>query len=164
MKLQSISLESTIRMQWYDKRISLNLQNASLIRKDSDGVRYVLFNRDPVKDIWFPDVFIDKAKDLRAPVYQIPPTYLRIYESGLLLYSARVNYDLSCPMYFEEYPVDEQVCDIRFESWGYPESQVKFQWAQFDININKGIVLNQHNFQAAFINQGGHNFTTGKLK
>ena len=62
-------------------------------------------NRDPVKDFWFPDIYIDKAKAVRKPTYQVPPAYLRIFPSGRLLYSARVNYDLSCPMDFQYYPV-----------------------------------------------------------
>ena len=116
--MQEISLESTIRLKWYDKRITLNITDDDpYVRATKEG-KYLLFNRDPVKKLWFPDVFVDKAKDLRVPVYQIPPAYLRIYETGLLMYSARVNYDLSCPMRFENYPVDTQKCDITFESWG----------------------------------------------
>ena len=62
-------------------------------------------NRDPARDFWFPDVYIDKAKAVRKPTYEIPPAYLRIYPSGRFLYSARVNYDISCPMNFKFYPV-----------------------------------------------------------
>ena len=69
-------------------------------RASSEG-RYLLFNRDPVRELWFPDVFIPRAKDVRVPAYKILPSYLRIYDSGLMMYSARVNYDLSCPMNFK---------------------------------------------------------------
>ena len=62
-----------------------------------------------MEKIWFPDVFIDKAKDLRVPVYKIPPEYLRMYPDSRMLYSARVNYDIACPMEFDNYPVDTQV-------------------------------------------------------
>ena len=55
----------------------------------------------PVRELWFPDVFIPRAKDVRVPAYKILPSYLRIYDSGLMMYSARVNYDLSCPMNFK---------------------------------------------------------------
>ncbi len=46
--------------------------------------------RDPVRHIWFPDVYVDKAKDLRMPMYKIPPAYLRMFEGGDMLYSARL--------------------------------------------------------------------------
>ena len=86
-------------MRWFDKRITIT-DTFGLAKKTTDG-KYLLFNRDPVKELWFPDVFIPKAKDARVPAYKIPPVYLRIYEHGLMMYSARVNYDLSCPMNFE---------------------------------------------------------------
>ena len=70
-------------------------------------------NRDPVKDFWFPDIYIDKAKAVRKPTYQVPPAYLRIFPSGRLLYSARVNYDLSCPMDFQYYPVSIKFLNYR---------------------------------------------------
>ena len=72
---------------------------------DAKNLGYIIMNRDPVKDFWFPDIYIDKAKAVRRPTYQVPPAYLRIFPSGRLLYSARVNYDLSCPMDFQYYPV-----------------------------------------------------------
>lgn len=148
-------------MKWYDKRITINATNSGLLtRKDKKGA-YLLFNRDPTKDIWFPDVFIDKAKELRVPVYKIPPAYLRIYENGLMMYSARVNYDLSCPMNFINYPVDEQVCDIKLESWGHPIDQMEMKWNLDEITINDKISLNQHDFQAAFINGGEASFSSG---
>ena len=96
---QAISLESTIRMRWFDKRITLT-NTSDLAYKTSEG-RYLLFNRDPVRELWFPDVYIPRAKDVRVPAYKILPSYLRIYDTGLMMYSARVNYDLSCPMNFK---------------------------------------------------------------
>ena len=69
---------------------------------------YVIINRNPVDHFWFPDIYISKAKELRKPFYKIPPSYLRVHESGKMVYSARVNFDLSCPMDFGKYPVNIQ--------------------------------------------------------
>ena len=109
---QEISLESTIRLSWYDERIKP--KNTSISKDNSLG--YIIMNRDPVQDFWFPDIYIDKAKAVRKPTYQVPPAYLRIYPSGRLLYSARVNYDISCPMHFQYYPV------------GIPKSKKCYLW------------------------------------
>ena len=70
---------------------------------------YVIINRNPVDHFWFPDIYISKAKELRKPFYKIPPSYLRVHESGKMVYSARVNFDLSCPMDFGKYPVKDTV-------------------------------------------------------
>ena len=126
--------------------------------------RYIVLNRDPVENLWFPDVFIDKAKDVRVPVYKIPPVYLRVYESRLMVYSARVNYDLSCPMSFENYPVDKQICDVTLESWGHPTSAVIFRWNKADVVVNKAITLNQHDFQVELVNKGDSEYSTGSHK
>lgn len=162
--LQTVSLESTVRMVWYDRRINVTVTpgNRQVVFDKEFGLRYILFNRDPVNSIWFPDIYIDKAKALRMPVYQIPPSYLRIYESGLVMYSARVNYDISCPMNFENYPVDRQQCDIKFESWGHPSDILRFLWNKQDCRVNEKITLNQHAFQVQLIDGPLSNFSTGK--
>ena len=59
--------------------------------------------------------------------------------------------------------MDEQECDIEFESWGHTNDQIIFQWHDVDpITVNKEIRLNQHVFQVAMVSKGGHNYTTGK--
>ncbi|TRY76219.1 hypothetical protein TCAL_03829 [Tigriopus californicus] len=151
---QVISLESTIRISWFDPRIKVTLPN-------DNKTQYILFNRNPVDHIWFPDIFVDKAKELRVPVYKIPPSYLRIYGDSQLLYSARVNYDLACPMGFEYYPVDTQECLITFESWGTTTDQMIFLWRSDDVTFNKAIKLNQHDFEISFDNTTLKSFSTG---
>ena len=56
--------------------------------------------------------------------FQLTPAYLRVYNTSKLKYSARVNYDVACPMTFEEYPVDTQRCNISLESWGHPSEVI----------------------------------------
>ena len=154
---QVVSMESTVRIQWHDTRINVTLPPDH--PKDMD---YLLFNRDPIRDIWFPDVFIDKAKAVRAPTYKIPPAYLRMFPGGRMLYSARVNYDISCPMSFESYPVDVQVCEVSFESWGSTSQQMDFQWRKDDTMYNKNIKLNQHDFNVSFVSRINTGYSTGK--
>ena len=100
--LQDIGLESTIRLAWFDKRIKAKINK-------SINENYVIVNRNPVEHFWFPDIYISKAKDLRKPFYKIPPSYLRVYADGKMVYSSRVNFDLSCPMTFKRYPVNANV-------------------------------------------------------
>ena len=65
---------------------------------------------------------------------------------------------------FKDYPVDEQVCDIEFESWGHTNDQLIFQWHNVDpIKVNQNISLNQHVFQVGTTTKGGHNYSTGKF-
>ena len=71
-----------------------------------------------------PDLFIDEAKELRVPTYYIKPASLRVYSDSTIRYSSRVNFDVACNMDFHRFPVDEQFCEVRFESFGYTNKQV----------------------------------------
>ena len=48
-----------------------------------------------------------------------------IKKSKLLLF--RVNFYVNCVMDFQLYPVDEQICIVKFESWGMQSSQVGYE-------------------------------------
>lgn len=104
---------------------------------------------------------MDKAKSVRVPSYKIPPAYLRMFPNSEMLYSARVNYDISCPMSFEDYPADVQVCRISFESWGSTSEQMDFRWKPDDTIVNKNIKLNQHDFNVSFDNGINTGYSTG---
>ena len=45
-------------------------------------VDYILFNRNPAQYIWFPDIFVDKTREIRSAEYKIPPVYLRMYNTS----------------------------------------------------------------------------------
>ena len=108
-------------MVWFDHRIQVNIPH-NLKNKTNEPLfantkeRYILFNRDPVEKLWFPDVFIQRAEDIRVPAYKLLPVYLRMYENKKMMYSARVNFDVSCPMKFEEYPIGNRMFII-FEAF-----------------------------------------------
>ncbi|TRY76623.1 hypothetical protein TCAL_16006 [Tigriopus californicus] len=122
-KEHMITLETTLGLSWYDRRIQVHIPT------DGGQAReYILINRNPIGSIWFPDIFLDHAKDIRRPSYGIPTTFLRAYNDSKLYYSSRVNYDMVCHMSFEDYPVDTQVCDVLFESWSYTYDRMMYKW------------------------------------
>ena len=41
-----------------------------------------------------------------------------------LLILTRINYDVACNMDFHKFPVDEQYCEVKFESFGFSNRQV----------------------------------------
>ena len=40
---------------------------------------------------------------------------------------SRINYDVACNMDFHRYPVDEQYCEVKFESFGFSNKQVQHE-------------------------------------
>ena len=53
---------------------------------------------------------------MRIPTYFVRPASIRIYNDSKIRYATRVNFDVACKMEFQNYPLDEQICDIKLES------------------------------------------------
>ena len=132
-KAQIISLETTIRMFWRDFRVNADME---------PGQEYITLNPKGAEYFWIPDIFIDRSKSVRIPTYYVQPASLRIYKDHTLRYSSRLNFDVACSMDFRRFPVDEQLCEVNFESFGHTNKELKFQWVDGS-NINPNITLAQ---------------------
>ena len=130
---QLISLETSIRMYWKDWRVYADLK---------DGEEFITLNPNAAKHFWIPDIFIDRSKNVRIPTYYVKPASLRVYRDQILRYSSRINFDVACSMDFHKFPMDEQLCEINFESFGHTTEQLRFQWVEGS-NINPNITLAQ---------------------
>ena len=130
--------------------------------EDSVG-QYITLNPSQAEKFWMPDVFIDQAKALRIPTYYTKPASLRVYNDSTIRYSSRINYDVACNMDFHRFPVDEQYCEVKFESFGFSSKQVvlcgclptcdcsshqvQMKWLdQSHSNVNANISLAQFSF------------------
>jgi len=143
-KAQLVSLETTLRFYWIDKRIKP--KEKYLESWDKFG-NYTTLNPSFAKILWMPDVFIDQAKALRIPTYYIQPASIRVYNHSLIRYSSRINFDVACNMDFHKYPVDEQYCEIKFESFGFQSSQIRMSWIPDNMDVNPNISLAQFSFK-----------------
>lgn len=138
---QQISLETTLRFFWFDTRLKPRLE--AMQGKDSFGT-YVNLHPRVANSIWMPDIFIDQAISLRQPTYFTQPASLRLYNSSMIRYSSRLNYDVACTMDFRRFPFDSQVCTIKFESFSYSTDQMQLQWRERSASqVNPGITLDQ---------------------
>jgi len=143
---QLITIETSLRMTWRDPRLTVRIPAYS-------PTNYVFFRSDVTQHIWFPDVYIDGIQDLRYPAYKVKPAYLRVYNDSMLKYSARVNYDVACPMHFEKYPVDIQRCNVSFESWGHTNHYIMLSWLYEKRKFSKSIALAQFGLDLHFIEE-----------
>ena len=147
---QICTLETTIRMYWTDWRVKIK------DRLDGD-LDYVTLNPKAADSFWIPDIFIDQAKTLRIPTYFVRPASIRVYNNSRIRYATRVNFDVACKMEFQEYPTDVQTCEIKLESFGYTNKQMRFNWMSGN-NINKNISLPQFDLDVKL----GDDYATGK--
>ena len=127
--------------QWRSVLVKLLVLNKCL---DGLGLR--------LKDI--PVLFTNYSNfDFRYPAYKVKPAYLRVYNDSMLKYSARVNYDVACPMHFEKYPVDIQRCNVSFESWGHTNHYIMLSWLYEKRKFSKSIALAQFGLDLHFIEE-----------
>jgi len=142
---QQVSLETTLRFYWKDFRLVPHLKY--LQANDSFG-RYVNLHPRIAKTMWMPDIFIDQAINLRQPTYFTQPASVRLYENSLIRYSSRMNFDVACAMDFHKFPMDVQVCNVRFESFAYSSSQMQLKWLNRSLSqVNPNIQLDQFDFR-----------------
>jgi len=143
-KEQIISLETTLRLYWKDSRV---VPKPEYIDGEDSVGHYLTLNPDKASRFWMPDVFIDQAKALRVPTYYTQPASIRLYNDSTIRYSSRINYDVACNMDFHRYPVDEQYCEVKFESFGFSNKQIQMKWMDFSHNnVNQNISLAQFSF------------------
>ena len=58
-------------------------------------------------------------------------------------FSKRINFDANCKMEFHKFPLDVQVCTVKFESWSYSNEQIKFEWVTENCTVQIGTRLYQ---------------------
>jgi cation transporter family protein len=149
-KAQLVSLETTLRFFWKDTRITP--KDEYLESEDSYGM-YTSLNPSMANNIWMPDVFIDQAKALRIPTYFVKPANIRVYNDSRIRYSSRINFDVACNMDFHMYPVDEQDCVIKFESYGLQNKQMQMNWQKDGLTVNPDIHLAQFEFRTMLLEE-----------
>jgi len=144
-KEQLVSLETTLRLFWKDMRIKPRQEHIE--SEDSIG-QYITLNPSKAGSIWMPDIFIDQVKTLRVPSFFTRPASLRVYNDSTIRYSSRFNFDVACNMDFHRFPVDEQYCQVKFESFGFTNKQIHLEWMDLSqSHVNTNISLAQFEFK-----------------
>ena len=56
----------------------------------------------------------------------------QIYKTGLIVQRERLSLTIACPLKtIRSFPFDKETCVIKFESYAYPLSEVKYKWKTF---------------------------------
>uniref|UniRef100_A0A1Y1NHW9 Uncharacterized protein n=2 Tax=Photinus pyralis TaxID=7054 RepID=A0A1Y1NHW9_PHOPY len=112
-----ITLRMYFRQYWKDYRLKY-LPNPLF--------EYVLINNDDA--IWVPDTFFPSEKKSRSFDSLRPNVLIKIFPDGSVTYSKKLSVTLNCPMDFDSYPFDRQVCNMRLESYGSTAEHMKLKW------------------------------------
>lgn len=127
---QTLSLELSLRMMWKDERLTLSDKALNELEDvgEMDDAKYFNMDAAEISEIWVPDLYITGSVNIRHPKYLIDPSYMRIYEDSRIRINKRVNFYIGCNMEFQRFPLDVQVCDVKFESWKYESHKLNLSW------------------------------------
>ena len=124
---QEITIEASLKLFWKDKRINIRDDVSEFDGEDEHG-KFIVMDSRFSDFIWIPDIFVDQSTMTRVSSFHIKPSSIRVYENSMIRYNKRLNFDVACPMDFAKYPVDDQTCWIKFESFSYQTSKLNMTW------------------------------------
>lgn len=116
-------LHLTLRQFWRDPRLAYE--------ELFPGAKVPKFLIITEKDvIWTPDTFFSNEK--RAHRHDIDKLNLliRIHANGTVMYSQRLSLTLSCPMYLQKYPMDQQNCVLILGSYAFTVRDIVYRWQE----------------------------------
>lgn len=113
------SIDIFLRQKWIDERLSFE--------EHSDDTSLEL-DQKVMDKIWVPDTYFSNEKRGLFHHITVPNKMMHLFRNGTVFYSLRLGLTLSCEMDLLTYPLDEQTCPIRIESYGYTIDNVKFIW------------------------------------
>ncbi|XP_077990243.1 glycine receptor subunit alpha-4-like isoform X2 [Glandiceps talaboti] len=137
----SMDYELTIflRQAWNDPRL----------RHNSSGT--IVFNGGGMMDLlWVPDLFFTNAKDVKLHNAPKENLLFRISPNGDVLYSSRLSLVLSCYMSLKKFPMDEQACHLKVESYSYNVEELSLQWwnSSDPVEIDENVTLPQYTIES----------------
>nr|XP_020474898.1 gamma-aminobutyric acid receptor subunit alpha-4-like isoform X2 [Monopterus albus] len=111
------TMDMFFRQMWVDERLKF------------EGPTEILrLNNRMVDKIWTPDTFFRNSKKSISHNMTTPNKLFRIMQNGTVLYTMRLTISAECPMNLMDFPMDSHSCPLRFGSYAYTSSEIKFTW------------------------------------
>nr|KAG5689431.1 hypothetical protein BaRGS_012253 [Batillaria attramentaria] len=109
------------RQQWQDPRLAFSAfsrMNTSL-----------LLNHRRVDSLWLPDIYFSQGKKEESHDVTVPNLLIRLHPDGTILYSQRLTVTFQCLLDLRKFPLDEQTCHVRMESYSHTTDDMYFAWS-----------------------------------
>ncbi|XP_068716703.1 gamma-aminobutyric acid receptor subunit beta-1-like [Montipora capricornis] len=139
------------RQMWVDDRIAKSVKSNVLLR------------RELVTLLWFPDPFCYNARksDLMLPDTDVD-SVVRIEPNGFVFYSRSAHILASCELDLHDFPMDTQLCEITFGSYGHNDSDILMKWKNPTIEIGNREMA-QFSVGDAVLSTKVNSFTSGNF-
>ncbi|XP_021348248.1 glycine receptor subunit alpha-3-like isoform X2 [Mizuhopecten yessoensis] len=123
-----------IRQRWNDNRLTYTAFG---------GLKNLELDTKMIDSIWVPDLYIVNEKKAYFHVVTVPNKLMHIYPNGDVFYSMRVSGRFACNMHLHKYPLDEQRCSLRLESYGYSVETLLLRWNDLPVEKSPKLSLPQ---------------------
>ena len=128
----SITFACYLNVQWEENRLRLSSefgkeQAGPGINATMNPNIYVPINLELIKDIWLPNIFIYNLKTYKEITVLDKLAGLWISADKNILYSQATHITFICPMRFDNFPMDTQVCKFQVGSYSYNDNVMRFR-------------------------------------
>ena len=139
----SITFACYFNVMWMEKRIQLGPtfgidqvkegQNATGNAAIAESL-----NLEFVKSLWLPNIFIYNLKTYKVIDVLSKLAGLWVYGNNMVLYSQATHITFICPMRFDKFPLDTQVCKFQVGSYSYEDRIMTFETEKAGYSKAKG--------------------------
>ena len=145
-EMGNVRMLMVFRQYWTDKRLvqpaEFNDDCPRILEVNNQSASY-----DPeyiATKVWLPDTYIHGIRDIYKPEILMKAQTFGVNPKGRIKFTMFGVFTLSCPMSFQNFPMDVQYCPIYLESWRLREKFQKLAWAKKrPIGIQKAYSLDQ---------------------
>ena len=138
----SITFSCYYNIYWPDKRITLTpefgKEQAKAYGPDTNITMNpnisVPMNLEMIKDLWLPNILIYNLKTYKVMDVLSKLAGLWILGDYTVMYSEATHITFICPMHFDKFPLDTQICKFQVGSYSYDDTQMTFQTLQARYN------------------------------
>ena len=119
-KFMDFTFDMYFRQFWSDPRLAYD--------GPKFGIEKLVVGAEYIRLIWVPDTFFVNEKIALFHKATTDNQFLRIMQNGDVLRSIRLTIKATCLMNLANFPMDDQLCTVEIESFGYTMSDLKYEW------------------------------------
>lgn len=136
----SITFSLYFNVQWSEPRLNLSVDffNSENITSED---HLVPVNLELIHDLWVPNIFIYNLKTFKVIDVLSKLAGLWINSKKEIYYSQATHITFICPMLFDSFPLDTQVCKFQVGSYSYDMTKMLFNISHLTFIQKQSIIL-----------------------
>jgi len=123
-KEYGVEFSTYFNVMWQEPR--LHIPNRFLNELDDSSDSMIPVNLELVKELWLPNIFIYNLKTFKVVEVLSKHAGLWITRNKEIMYSQATHINFICPMRFDAFPLDTQICKFQVGSYSYEMSKMTF--------------------------------------